>query len=122
MPRLEEARAEERGNRLVGRLPMRSVSNAGHLPKITCCARLYFQPIPHSASDRKTMGADTECGIVYHACCTCLNEQPINELQSKPSFYRHQPFRLCYDGGASFVGTVQRKEGAGWTLSRSWIT
>ena len=42
MPRLEEARAEERGNTRVGRLPMRSVSNTGNFQQRSfACPRIF---------------------------------------------------------------------------------
>ena len=33
--------------------------------KIPCCERLYFQPMPHGNSNRKTTCAETFCGKLY---------------------------------------------------------
>ena len=59
-PRWEEACAEERGNRCVGSLPMRSVSNAGH-----CSQRSFACPCIVA------LGRNT--GIIERCCCQLQN-------------------------------------------------
>jgi hypothetical protein len=121
MPRLEEARAEERGNTRVGRLPMRSVSNAGNFQQRSfACPRIF-------ARGRKA-GIIARLSYQLPNAAFCHSEilQDIRRRNSNTVIntllLQYRLCHLCYDGVAhEYGGRAPGREDRGWTLSRWWI-
>ena len=107
MPRLEEACAEERGNRRVGSLPMRSVSNAGHFQQRSFACPCIF------ALGRKA-GSIERCCCQLQNAALCNREifQDIRLRNSNTSIntllLQHRPCHLCYDEHTQVHGAQHR--------------
>jgi hypothetical protein len=95
---------------------------AGTFPKITCWERLYFPYRQPMSRYRRTMFADTDCGILYRVNCISLYVLPIKHAPPPLCFLQRPPCCLWYDGDvhASSDRAAGREE-RGWTLSRWWI-
>ena len=118
-PRWGAKRAEKRGNRRVGMLPMRNVSQHGAAPQDES-ANSCISNIRHTAPvDERPRFPATFCGIVYRADCIRLYVLQIKHAPPPLCFLQHPPSCLWYDGDAH--GSSDRasgKEETGWTLSR----
>ena len=62
---------------------------SGNCPTIPCRERLYFQPIPHGASDPKTTCAETACGILSLTLEKALNIPKFRFIMVYKTFESH---------------------------------
>jgi hypothetical protein len=120
-PRWGATRAEQRGNRRLGRLPMRNGSRQGKAHPCESANSCIYN-IRHTApGDERPLCAETFCGILSQRNFT---RRKVNTFKC---FYRHTSppaslLSLCYDERTHVHGgSAPDREDTGWTLSRSWI-